>query len=131
MVLANFSQLSATQSSLADILHQHRYWLDTRGLHGCPADLHGADLRGVDLRQARLAKANLRGADLSGANFSGSFLAGANNRGGTRPGGFSRRRSAGGGYGADAGHAIGFLTFARPVGLLTLFRSASKLTDSI
>ena len=63
----------------AEILDQHRQWVESGGSAGARgdfagADLAGADLTGVNLQGAQLQKANLRGADLSMANLRGANL---------------------------------------------------------
>lgn len=68
---------------LAEILDQHREWVESGGDSGRRADLCGAilenaDLTGVNLQGASLHKANLRGADLSMANLQGASLIQAN-----------------------------------------------------
>lgn len=64
---------------LAEILDQHKIWVETGGESGSKADLSGvnlaqADLTGINLQSAILNKANLRGADLSLANLRGASL---------------------------------------------------------
>jgi uncharacterized protein YjbI with pentapeptide repeats len=64
---------------LAEILDQHRIWVETNGESGTKADLCGvnlakADLTGVNLEGAHLHRANLCGADLSMANLRGASL---------------------------------------------------------
>ncbi|HXM92955.1 MAG TPA: pentapeptide repeat-containing protein [Candidatus Dormibacteraeota bacterium] len=59
---------------LAEVLDQHKVWVETDGESGVKADLCGvnlsnADLTGVNLQGAFLHKANLCGADLSMANL--------------------------------------------------------------
>jgi uncharacterized protein YjbI with pentapeptide repeats len=73
---------------LAEVLDQHKIWVETGGESGAKAELsganlQGADLTGVNLQGACLERANLRGADLSMANLRGvslmhSDLGGAN-----------------------------------------------------
>jgi len=63
----------------AEMLDQHRQWVESAGSAGARgdfagADLAGADLTGVNLQGAQLQKANLRGADLSMANLRGANL---------------------------------------------------------
>ncbi|HKI11113.1 MAG TPA: pentapeptide repeat-containing protein [Candidatus Acidoferrum sp.] len=63
----------------AEVLDQHRQWLESGGSAGARgefagADLAGADLTGVNLQGAQLQKVNLRGADLSMANLRGANL---------------------------------------------------------
>jgi uncharacterized protein YjbI with pentapeptide repeats len=75
----------ATQASsiplieLAQILDEHKMWVESGGEAGTKADLTGAnlagaDLTGVNLQDAILTKANLAGADLSMANLRGANL---------------------------------------------------------
>lgn len=64
---------------LAEILDQHRIWVETNGDSGTKADLCGvnlskADLTGVNLEGAHMHRANLSGADLSMANLRGASL---------------------------------------------------------
>ena len=63
----------------AEVLDQHRQWVESGGSTGARgdfagADLAGADLTGVNLQGAQLQKVNLRGADLSMANLRGANL---------------------------------------------------------
>ena len=63
----------------AEILDQHRMWVETNGGTGARGELSGAnlsnaDLTGVNLKGAQLQKANLRGADLSMANLRNTNL---------------------------------------------------------
>src|SRR3984893_2982470 len=84
----------ATQSSsiplieLAQILDEHKMWVESGGDAGVKADLTGAnlagaDLTGVNLQDAILTKANLAGADLSMANLRGTNLVHADLRNAT------------------------------------------------
>jgi uncharacterized protein YjbI with pentapeptide repeats len=64
---------------LAQILDEHKLWVESGGDFGVKADLSGvnlsgADLTGVNLQGALLTKANLTGADLSMANLRGANL---------------------------------------------------------
>ncbi len=64
---------------LAEVLDQHRIWVETAGESGARADLCGAnlskaDLTGINLQGASLHRANLSGADLSMANLRGASL---------------------------------------------------------
>lgn len=64
---------------LAEVLDQHRIWVETGGESGVKADLCGvnlskADLTGVNLQGASLHRANLTGADLSMGNLRGANL---------------------------------------------------------
>ncbi len=63
----------------AEVLDQHRQWVESAGTAGvrgdfAGADLAGADLTGVNLQGAQLQKVNLRGADLSMSNLRGANL---------------------------------------------------------
>jgi uncharacterized protein YjbI with pentapeptide repeats len=65
---------------LAEILDQHKLWVESGGESGNKADLSGvnlanADLTGVNLEGATIQRANLSGADLSMANLRGASLA--------------------------------------------------------
>jgi uncharacterized protein YjbI with pentapeptide repeats len=73
----SFTTISVLE--LAEILDQHRIWVETAGESGNKADLCGvnlakADLTGVNLQGAQLQRANLAGADLSMANLRGANL---------------------------------------------------------
>src|ERR1700726_1015234 len=64
---------------LAEVLDQHKIWVESGGESGTKADLGGvnlsnADLTGANLQGAFLNKANFRGADLSLANLRGASL---------------------------------------------------------
>lgn len=64
---------------LAEILDQHKQWVESGGETGVKADLTGvnlskADLTGVNLQGAHLHRVNLSGADLSMANLRGASL---------------------------------------------------------
>ena len=64
---------------LAEVLDQHKIWVESGGESGTKADLCGvnlahADLTGVNLQGAMLNKANLRGADLSLGNLRGASM---------------------------------------------------------
>ena len=68
---------------LAEILDQHKQWVETGGEAGARADLTGvnlsnADLTGVNLQAAVLHRTILSGADLSMANLRGASLVRAN-----------------------------------------------------
>lgn len=68
---------------LAEILDQHKQWVESGGETGVKADLTGinlakADLTGVNLQGAHLHRVNLAGADLSMANLRGASLVRAN-----------------------------------------------------
>jgi hypothetical protein len=63
----------------AEVLDQHRLWVESGGKEGAQGHFAGADLTGVDLtaanlQGAELQKANLRGADLSMANLRNANL---------------------------------------------------------
>src|ERR1700723_2338575 len=64
---------------LAEILDQHKMWVESGGETGVKADLCGvnlshSDLTGVNLEGAFLQRANLIGSDLSMANLRGASL---------------------------------------------------------
>ena len=68
---------------LAEILDQHKQWVESGGEKGAQADLSGvnlakADLTGVNLQGAHLHRVNLAGADLSMANLRGASLVRSN-----------------------------------------------------
>jgi uncharacterized protein YjbI with pentapeptide repeats len=68
---------------LAEILDQHKIWVESGGESGVKADLCGvnlakADLTGVNLQGAHLHRMNLVGADLSMANLRGASLVRSN-----------------------------------------------------
>src|SRR5246127_3206241 len=68
---------------LAEILDQHKIWVESGGEAGVKADLCGvnlakADLTGVNLQGAHLHRTNLAGADLSMANLRGASLVRSN-----------------------------------------------------
>src|SRR4030081_2887568 len=68
-----------TLLDLAEVLDQHKIWVESGGESGIKADLCGvnlahADLTGVNLQGAFLNKANFRGADLSLGNLRGASL---------------------------------------------------------
>jgi uncharacterized protein YjbI with pentapeptide repeats len=63
----------------AEVLDQHKLWVETAGKEGKRGDFTGADLCNADLtaanlQGAQLQKVNFRGADLSMANFRGANL---------------------------------------------------------
>ena len=71
---------------IAEILDQHKIWVESGGESGLRADFSGlalakADLTGVNLQGASLHKADFRGADLSLANLRGASLVRADLRG--------------------------------------------------
>jgi uncharacterized protein YjbI with pentapeptide repeats len=64
---------------LAEVLDQHKVWVESAGENGvkadlCAVNLSKADLTGVNLQGALLQRANLSGADLSMANLRGASL---------------------------------------------------------
>lgn len=68
---------------LAEILDQHKQWVESGGESGARADVSGvnlakADLTGVNLQGAHLHRVNLAGADLSMANLRGASLVRSN-----------------------------------------------------
>ena len=68
-----------TLLDLAEVLDQHKIWVESGGESGSKADLCSvnlahADLTGVNLQGAFLNKANFRGADFSLANLRGASL---------------------------------------------------------
>src|SRR5438445_1707500 len=68
---------------LAEILDQHKMWVESGGETGVKADLCGinlakADLTGVNLQGAHVRRMNLVGADLSMANLRGASLVRSN-----------------------------------------------------
>ena len=70
---------SISMLELAEVLDQHRIWVESGGETGAKADLCGvslakADLTGVNLQGASLQRVNLAGADLSMANLRGASL---------------------------------------------------------
>jgi uncharacterized protein YjbI with pentapeptide repeats len=80
---ANFGAISMLE--LAEVLDQHRIWVESGGETGAKADLSGvslakADLTGVNLQGATLQRVNLAGADLSMANLRGASLVQADMR---------------------------------------------------
>jgi uncharacterized protein YjbI with pentapeptide repeats len=73
------SLASISMLELAEVLDQHRIWVESAGETGTKADLCGvnlskADLTGVNLQGASLQRVNLSGADLSMANLRGASL---------------------------------------------------------
>ena len=76
---------SVSLLELAQLLDEHKLWVESGGDSGVKADLSGvnlagADLTGVNLQGATLTKANLTGADLSMANLRGANLVHADMR---------------------------------------------------
>jgi uncharacterized protein YjbI with pentapeptide repeats len=83
MAAARASSVSLIE--LAQLLDEHKLWVESGGEAGVKADLSGvnlsgADLTGVNLQGALLTKANLTGADLSMANLRGANLVHADMR---------------------------------------------------
>jgi uncharacterized protein YjbI with pentapeptide repeats len=84
--IANEESLaSISMLELAEVLDQHRMWVESAGERGAKADLSGvslakADLTGVNLQGASLQRVNLAGADLSMANLRGASLVQADMR---------------------------------------------------
>ncbi len=79
------SLASISMLELAEVLDQHRMWVESAGESGAKADLSGvslakADLTGVNLQGASLQRVNLAGADLSMANLRGASLVQADMR---------------------------------------------------
>jgi uncharacterized protein YjbI with pentapeptide repeats len=71
--------VSLSLIELAQILDEHKSWVESNGEAGVKADLTGvnlagAELTGVNLQNAVLTKVNLTGADLSMANLRGANL---------------------------------------------------------
>jgi len=84
-VRPNDDAIGISLLDLAEILDQHKIWVESAGESGSKADLSGvnlaqADLTGINLQSAILNKANLRGADLSLANLRGASLVQADMR---------------------------------------------------
>jgi len=80
---ASLSSISVLE--LAEVLDQHRIWVESGGESGAKADLCGvnlakADLTGVNLQGASLQRVNLASADLSMANLRGASLVQADMR---------------------------------------------------
>ena len=67
-----------SKEELAEMLREHKKWLDSNGEEGKRANLSRANLSGADLSGANLSEANLSEADLSGANLSEADLSLAN-----------------------------------------------------
>ncbi len=79
MVSAEEATGAISLLDLAEILDQHKIWVESGGESGVKADLCGvnlshSDLTGVNLEGAFLQRANLIGADLSMANLRGASL---------------------------------------------------------
>jgi len=79
------SAIGISLIDLAEILDQHKIWVESGGETGTKADLSGinlskADLTGVNLQGAQLHRTNLVGADLSMANLRGASLVRADMR---------------------------------------------------
>src|SRR2546426_10707691 len=78
-VLSGGDSIGISLIDLAEILDQHKIWVESGGETGAKADLCGvnlarADLTGVNLQGAHLHRSNLAGADLSMANLRGASL---------------------------------------------------------
>ena len=82
-VATSESTMGISLIDLAEVLDQHKQWVESGGESGAKADLCGinlakADLTGVNLQGAHLHRVNLTGADLSMANFRGASLVRSN-----------------------------------------------------
>src|SRR5437868_14445860 len=82
-VLSGGDSIGISLLDLAEILDQHKMWVESGGESGVKADLSGvnltkADLTGVNLQGAHLHRMNLAGADLSMANLRGASLVRSN-----------------------------------------------------
>src|SRR5437870_6415421 len=82
-VLSGSDSIGISLLDLAEILDQHKMWVESGGESGVKADLCGvnlakADLTGVNLQGAHLHRMNLAGADLSMANLRGASLVRSN-----------------------------------------------------
>src|SRR3989454_3624194 len=82
-VLSGGDSIGISLLDLAEILDQHKIWVESGGESGIKADLCGvnlakADLTGVNLQGAHLHRTNLAGADLSMANLRGASLVRSN-----------------------------------------------------
>src|SRR5437588_1535751 len=82
-VLSGGDSIGLSLLDLAEILDQHKIWVESGGESGVKADLCGvnlakADLTGVNLQGAHLHRTNLAGADLSMANLRGVSLVRSN-----------------------------------------------------
>jgi uncharacterized protein YjbI with pentapeptide repeats len=78
-VLRETAAASSDLLEFAQVLDQHRIWVESGGAEGARGHFTGADLTGVDftganLQGAELQKVNLRGADLSMANLRNANL---------------------------------------------------------
>src|SRR6266568_3339333 len=76
-VFSGRESIAISLIDLAEILDQHKQWVESGGESGVKADLCGvnlakADLTGVNLQGAHLHRMNLAGADLSMANLRGA-----------------------------------------------------------
>jgi uncharacterized protein YjbI with pentapeptide repeats len=79
MALTESHVTSGDLLEFAEVLDQHRMWVESGGNEGAQGHFNGADLTGVDLtaanlQGAELQKVNLRGADLSMANLRNANL---------------------------------------------------------
>src|SRR6266516_315478 len=82
-VFSGRESIAISLIDLAEILDQHKQWVESGGESGVKADLCGvnlakADLTGVNLQGAHLHRTNLAGADLSMANLRGVSLVRSN-----------------------------------------------------
>ena len=82
-MIARDGSIPISLIDLAEILDQHKQWVESGGESGARADLTGvnlskADLTGVNLQAAVLHRTTLTGADLSMANLRGASLVRAN-----------------------------------------------------
>jgi uncharacterized protein YjbI with pentapeptide repeats len=80
---ASESSMGISLIDLAEVLDQHKQWVESGGEAGVKADLCGinlakADLTGVNLQGAHLHRVNLMGSDLSMANLRGASLVRSN-----------------------------------------------------
>ncbi|MGB7848427.1 MAG: pentapeptide repeat-containing protein [Candidatus Acidiferrum sp.] len=79
MAVASSFEASGDLLEFAQVLDQHRIWVESGGKEGvrgqfAGADLTGMDLTGVNLQGAEMQKVSLRGADLSMANLRNANL---------------------------------------------------------
>src|SRR5690242_14477223 len=77
------SSIGISLIDLAEMLDQHKQWVESGGESGARADLTGvnlakADLTGVNLQGSILHRVNMAGADLSMANLRGASLVRSN-----------------------------------------------------
>src|SRR5260370_34428183 len=76
-VLSGGDSIGISLLDLAEILDQHKIWVESGGESGVKADLCGvnlakADLTGVNLQGAHLHRTNLAGSERSMANLRGA-----------------------------------------------------------